>query len=178
MFGNKPFGNKPCTNFSLSIESKMIERVNSTKFLGVILDSKLSWGEHIVHVTSNIARGIGVLNRARYLLPRKLLLALYYTLVYPYLTYCNVVWGVAGVTSLSKLTSLQKRAVRIVSGSNYLAHIKPLFVKHNILKLHNIHIFLISQFMYRYKYLLLPNSCMHLVTVAPPNPTHITRTSC
>ena len=143
----------------------------STKFLGVILDAKLTWGEHIAHVASRVACGVGVLNRARNLLPRNLLLMLYYTLIYPYLTYCNIVWGGAAVTHLSKLVTKQKLAIRIVSGCHYLEHTKPLFIKHRILTLDNIHIFLTAQFMYRFKNLLLPLACMHLTESQITGPT-------
>ena len=103
---------------------------------------------------------------ARKFLPRKLLLMLYYTLVYPYLTYCNVVWGVASDIHITKLAKIQKRAIRVVSGSAYSEHTLPLFINLKVLPLGKLHIFLTAQFMFRAKYHLLPESCMHLVTTA------------
>ena len=79
------------------------------------------------------------------------------------------------MTHVSKLKTLQKRAIRIVSGSHYLEHTKPLFTKLHVLSMPDIHRFLTSQFMYRIKNLLLPSSCLHLVTVAPLNREHATR---
>ena len=87
----------------------------------------------------------------------------------------NIVWGGAGTSHLSKLVLLQKRAVRIMSGSHYLAHTRPLFAELRVLTLHSIHIFITAQFMYRFKNYLLPTSCMHLVALAPSFRTHDTR---
>ena len=46
-------------------------------------------------------------SRARFLLPKSCLKALYYCLVYPYLHYCIIVWGSTYKTSLRRLVSLQ-----------------------------------------------------------------------
>ena len=39
---------------SISIDTVLITRVKSTKFLGVIIDEKLTWSKHIHYVTSKI----------------------------------------------------------------------------------------------------------------------------
>src|SRR5271165_2578286 len=84
------------------------------------------------------------------------------------------------MTHLSRLVLLQKRAIRVVSGAYYLDHTKPLFlnamfVKHSVLTLHNLHIYLTAQFMYLLKNMLLPPSCSKLVELAPINRAHALR---
>jgi hypothetical protein len=51
---------------------------------------------------------------------------LYYTLIYPYLTYALPVWGNAYQSNLDTLRS-QKKAVRIMTFSSFRAHSTPLF---------------------------------------------------
>ena len=143
----------------------VLDRVESTKFLGVIVDSRLTWNAHITSICSKIARGVSALTCARYHVPRKLLLWLYHSLIYPHLIYCNIVWGSAASSRLNRLVSLQKRAIRILSGSHYYAHTSPLFLNLKLLKLVDINKYLIVQFLFKHKYLLLPASCMHLVKV-------------
>ena len=77
---------------NIMIDGTKIEEVKKTKFLGVIIDNKLSWKDHVAHVASKVSRGMGVILKARNYLNRKSLLTLYYTFVYPYLTYCNHIW--------------------------------------------------------------------------------------
>ena len=69
------------------------ERLSFTKFLGVIIDDKLSFIRHITYIKSNISKGLGILLKARKYLNRKCLLNLYYAFIYLYLTYCVEVWG-------------------------------------------------------------------------------------
>ena len=59
--------------------------------------------------------------------------------MYPYLQYCNVVWGTASKTALTPLVSTQKRTIRLINYANYRAHTIPLFKAAGILKLEDIH---------------------------------------
>ena len=50
---------------TIYIDSMPIKQVKVTKFLGVYIDEHLSWQNHITHISSKIARGIGILRKAR-----------------------------------------------------------------------------------------------------------------
>ena len=62
----------------IKIDETKIEEVKKTKFLGVIIDNKLTWKDH---VASKVSRGMGMIIKARNYLNRKGLLTLYYTFV-------------------------------------------------------------------------------------------------
>ena len=68
-------------------------RVTLTKYLGVIIDGKLSFSRHVSYIKNEILKGMGIIIRARKYLNRKSLLDLYHAFVYPYLTHCIKVWG-------------------------------------------------------------------------------------
>ena len=53
-----------------------IDETDHTKFFGVIIDSKLNWKNHISYITGKIARGIGVITKARKLLDKETLITL------------------------------------------------------------------------------------------------------
>ena len=55
-------------------------------------------------------------------LEKRLLLNLYYMLIYPYLTYCNTIWGRAPNVYLDKTYILQKTIVRIISHVGFFDH--------------------------------------------------------
>src|ERR1044072_8113683 len=59
-------------------------------------------------------KGLGIMRRLCNILPSEVLLTLYNTLIYPYLSYCNIIWGCAKITVLHKLMVLQKRAICII----------------------------------------------------------------
>ena len=81
---------------------------------------------------------------------------LYYTLIYPYITYCNSTWSSTYVSNLNRIYYLQKRAVRAVTNSEYRAHTAPLFSKLKILDIFQINTLDIAKFMFRYHNNLLP----------------------
>ena len=115
-----------------------IPRKEVTKFLGVYVDHKLTWKQHVEHLCLRISKSIGVLYSIRKCLSLSTKKMLYYSLVYPHLQYCSAVWGAAVETTLNPLFLLQKRAIRIVNASSYLEHTHPIFKSLNLLKLNEI----------------------------------------
>jgi len=99
-----------------------IIQVDSTKCLGVYVDQHLTWKVHIKNISSKIAKNIGILSRISYLLPSYTRITLYYSLIYPYLSYCNMVWASTYKSRLHSLTVLQKRAVRFIAGAPCGSH--------------------------------------------------------
>ena len=78
-------------------------------YLGVIIDHKLNWIEHIAYVKNKISKGIGIMYKARQYLSKCTLLNLYYAYIYPYMTYCIEIWGSATQTHLNCLFLEQKK---------------------------------------------------------------------
>ena len=94
------------------LDNVSVKQVEVTNFLGVFVDQHLSWKSHISYVAKKISKTIGIMSKSRFYLSRKSLLSLYYTLVYPYLNYCNIVWTSNYPSNLNRLFLLQKRIVR------------------------------------------------------------------
>ena len=59
------------------------KKVSSTKFLGVIIDENLTWKNHIDGISKTIARKVGVLNKLKCYIPKRVLHSLYCTLILP-----------------------------------------------------------------------------------------------
>ena len=83
---------------------------------------------------------------------------LYNSLILPYITYCNLVWATSTKDKINSIFLLQKKALRICTGSQYLAHTNPLFYELKTLKIFDIHVLQSLLFMYKYTNNLLPNS--------------------
>ena len=129
---------KPNVINKVVIDNHDLTQVNSAKYLGVIIDHKLNWIEHISYVKSKISKGIGIMYKARQLLTKKALLILYHAYIYPYMTYCIVVWGCASPTQLNCLFLLQRKIIRIMNFRHYLAHTNPLSLSMEVLPLRKI----------------------------------------
>ena len=96
---------------TVHIDHNTLEKVAVTKFLGVLIDDNLTWKTHISFVSNKIGKNIGIIRRIIHLVSRKILLNLYYTMIYPYFPYCNVVWCMAYKTTLNSLVIIQKRTL-------------------------------------------------------------------
>ena len=91
------------------IDNKELIKVESAKYLGVIIDRKLNWIDHITYVKNKISKGIGIMYKARQFLSKRALLDLYYAYIYPYMTYCIKVWGCASQTQLKCIFFAEKK---------------------------------------------------------------------
>ena len=76
----------------LIINNYEIQRKESIKFFGVLLDQHLIWKEHTKLTENKIAKNIGILYKARLYLDKKALLCLYYSYIHSYLNYANTAW--------------------------------------------------------------------------------------
>ena len=77
----------------LWINNILIKREYSLKFLGVILDENLSWKSHIKLLENKIAKNVGILYKAKFILNQKCLKSIYYAFIPSYINYANIAWG-------------------------------------------------------------------------------------
>ena len=129
-----------------------IEHVPSFNFLGIMLDENLSWKSHIEMVGNKISKVTGILYRLKNVFPENVLFVLYNSLIVSYMNYGLLLWGIHS----HKLELLQKKALRLMTNSNYLAHTTPLLIKHGLLNVRDMYKLKLLMFYYKLSYDLLP----------------------
>ena len=67
------------------IDGGEVRRIKCVKYLGMLVDDKLTWDQHIDYISSKITRNIGILKRIRQFIPKESMILLYHTLIEPYL---------------------------------------------------------------------------------------------
>ena len=77
------------TYIDIKIGDENIKCVPSIKFLGITIDNKLTWHEHIGVVCTQLSKGVGILN----ILPQSVSRTMYSAITLPYLNYCNTAWS-------------------------------------------------------------------------------------
>ena len=77
----------------ISIDNVDIDKVHCSKFLGVYIDCKLKWFEHVNSIRTKIVKNLSVMRRVKWLLNESALYTLYCSLIRPYITYCCEIWG-------------------------------------------------------------------------------------
>jgi hypothetical protein len=147
---------KPDIDINLSISGRYLKKVDHIKYLGVFIDSHLSWKYQISHIAKKIRRGIGILSKVRYLVNTDILVKLYYAIIYPFLLYALIIWGNTYPTTLKPLVVLQKKAIRIITFSPFDEHSSPIFKGLRLIKLSDLITLLMTMFMYKFHNCLLP----------------------
>ena len=113
---------RTCT-YSSHVENRLfirgvkIKKVDKVRFLGIIIDDKLSWEAHIQHLEARLLSAITMIKRIRKFVPKTLHKQLYFSLFQSHLTYGISAWGGACPTKLRKVFSIQKRCVRLLFGT-------------------------------------------------------------
>ena len=127
------------------INKKAIKEVSCVQYLGILIDSKLTFKAHIDEVSKKVSRGIGVLYKLRHYVSTKTLINVYYAIIYPYLLYGIPIWGSTSSYLLNSLHTLQKKFVRLATFNDRypdipgpLAHTPPLFRRLNVLNIYDI----------------------------------------
>ena len=118
----------PSTN-----KHKQLECREFVKYLGVLIDYKLSWNNHIDTILLKISRTVGLLSKLRHFVPFSTLISICHSLIAPYLRYGLIAWGQASKSQLNKLLVLQKRALCFIHFAKPRDHAIPLFINTNIL---------------------------------------------
>ena len=149
LFTNREFVMEDMNN--IYINNVAIEWKSYENFLGLMVDEKLKFKNHIQYVCNKVSKTVGILYKIKHYVPRKILLNLYYSLAYPYFLYANLLWGGTDQVHLTPLVTLQKKLIRIINDANYLAHTTPLFKKSGILKLKDLNEFILAQYIFKRK---------------------------
>ena len=135
------------SKIDVSIAGTRITRVTEARFLGVIIDEKLTWSKHIAAVRIKMSRYMGIMYRIKRHLPLKVRLQLFHSFVQSHLNFCSLVWGFASKSLINSLFTKQKQGVRMLMQGyvNYFyrdgqmpAHTKDSFKEHEILTIHGI----------------------------------------
>ena len=95
-------------------EFVLLDQKAHIKYLGILIDSNLTWKYHISYITTKISKTIGVIARLRHFVPSSTLLTLYRSLISHYFLYGLTVWSQAPQIYLNQYLVLQKRALRLI----------------------------------------------------------------
>ena len=147
-----------------SLDKRIVLKLNRTKiyestkikYLGLILDARLSWKYHIIELTKKLNRAVGIIYKIRPDCTQNVLLSLYYSLFHSHLSYGISVWGKSNDCYLSKLCLLQKRVVRAITFSDFKAHTAPILKNLSILELKDLYNYKTTSLMYDFDHNNLP----------------------
>ena len=142
----------------LKIGKNSLQKVNQVKYLGVILDDKLSWEAHISSLSTKLSRVTGIMYKLRHYAPFNILRTVNFSLFYSHLSYSLLNWGRASTSLIHSIEILQNRCIRAALFCPRRTPLNSIYKKFNTLKLVDLITMSVASFMYRYSNNMLPHS--------------------
>ena len=105
---------KKIEKMTLHLGDSELRQTDCVKYLGVHIDSNLSWNRHIQQIESKLSAASGALYQLHKYVSKKALLSIYYSLAYSHLQYTIVCWGSANNSLIKSLQVKQNHLIKIL----------------------------------------------------------------
>ena len=136
-------------DLTLHLNSEIISQSHEERFLGVILDDRLTFSTHKAAIATKVSRNAGILFRARHMFKLQTLKTLYSSFIQSHLIFCSFIWGTGAKSSLQGIFVAQKKAIRAITYTRLYTkdrvtemysygHTKLLFNSLGLLTVHNL----------------------------------------
>ena len=99
---------------TLSYNDTELQITTGDKILGVNIDENLTWNNHYQFVCRKISSYIWLLSRISRFLSNEHRLLYYKSYIQPHFNYCNVIWGNASNSNVTRMNRLQIRACKLI----------------------------------------------------------------
>lgn len=161
------------SNMNIMINGEIIEKVNEIKYLGVVLDTKLSFEAHLNHICKKIAKKIGFFQRIRSKVSIDCAIKIYNVMVKPHFEYCSTILFLGPNQMLNRLQKLQNRGMRCILMCNRLTPVRLMLDALQWLTVNQRTYMNVLLFIFKMKNNMLPsylfNQIIHVDDVQPYN---------
>ena len=127
------FQNKSKLKLDISLNGEKLKQTAFVKYLGVLIDERLSWDKHIFMITKKIQQGIGMISKIRHGIPSKMLKPLFSSFVTSHVNYAIEAWGGTKMTNKMRIEKLIKKAVKLIYFKDKRESVENLMVNQGIL---------------------------------------------
>jgi len=152
-----------------------IQQTDSIKYLGVIIDNKLSWKPQISSLCGKLSQACGVVCKIRHFADINILRVIYFSLFHSHMQNYIIDWGRAYKTAIRPVQVLQNRILRYMTFSKRTSSANNVFKLLKILKVSDMYHVILENFMYKYNADILPSSFVNFFSKLHCTHDHGTR---
>lgn len=145
----------------INVEEEIIECSNSVKLLGVTIDNKLDFGEHVSKLCKKASQKLHALARISNLMSREKLRILMKAFIESHFAYCPLTWMFHNRKLNNRINRLHERALRLVYKDIHLTF-DELLRKDNSFSIHHRNLQKLATEMYKVKNNLSPTLMKHI----------------
>ncbi len=158
-------------SMSFHIGDAEIMPTNCVKLLGVHIDDKLSFAEHVTYLCKKTAKQLNAMSRLRNILNKETKHNIFNSFIVSNFNYCPLVYHVCGIGSTSKMERILQRGVRLIY-NDFVSDINALMANVNVSSLFITRLRLLAVHVYKIVHNMSPqyNQCnMYEVKNVPYN---------
>ena len=133
----------------ISVGNNTINETSVTRFLVIHIDKKFNFANHITEMSMKVAKSIGLIYSLNRFLPETILKTSYTSLLHPFLSYGIEAWHGTYQNNTSKISILQKKAIRAINNLAYNEHTNAYFKCNKILKLSDQYKLQVSNYVFQ-----------------------------
>jgi len=120
-------------------DQKYISNATEVSFLGLTLDSVLSWKKHIDELTGKLCSACCALRHIREVVLKDTLKSVYFAHIHSLLSYGIIFWGNSAHTK--KIFIIQKKSIRIMTKSKPTDSYRQHFINLEIMMMYSQYIY-------------------------------------
>ena len=158
------FNSNKYPNNIISLNDTLINNVYNYKYLGIILDSKLDFKNHIIKLNNKLSQIQFLISKLSKFIKTNSLIIIYNSIFLPYLNYGNILWGNTFSNNTLNTTIIQKKTLRIINKRKFRDHTKELFTSNKILRLDKLTYYNTLIYMHKQYYNQLPTNLTKIHT--------------
>jgi len=158
MIFNPHFLARDTENLKLSLNNVPILRVSNIKFLGVVIDERLEWKNHILDLCNSLKCYVGIFYRISQKVPVHILKSLYFALVHSKVSYAIQVYANTYSAYLHDLEVLNNRLLRMLQHRPLATNTANLYKFYNTLPISKL---------FRFQFLMLAHRIIFLPETVP-----------
>ena len=131
---------------------KKLSWVREYKYLGFILDDKLSFLPHVTYVCNKLSKALGIIYALSKFLPRHALLNIYFSLAYSHIVQSVLIWGGNSNYKINCVQILMNKIMRVILNVRSVDHIptmrsNEMYVRLKVLKFKDIYNYFLLKFL-------------------------------
>lgn len=109
--------NKPVPSLKIKLDDKDLAQVSSMKYLGVTIDNRLKWSQHLSNITKKVQFANSKIKKTAKALPVDLRLKYFNASCIPIMDYACTVWGHFSNNVKQVINRLEHMSARCISGN-------------------------------------------------------------
>ena len=123
----------------MTLNGNVIHRENKVKYLGLMIDEKLSWKDHIDYLIVSLSKFYGIFNKIKYFVPKRHKLAIYNAYVLSKICYGIEIYGSMSETLSNRLQIVSNKLLKILFNMSPFHSTNQLHKELDILKVKDVY---------------------------------------